>query len=75
MRLRGGSSVYEGRVEMCINKLWGSICQTGWSTLDYAEGRVVCKQLGYQGTICTIICYTIHVHVICVNIRTYQKYM
>lgn len=45
LRLRGGSTQYEGRIEMCYNGLWGSVCQSSFSQ---EEARVVCNQLGYQ---------------------------
>ena len=45
LRLRGGSTQYEGRIEMCYNGLWGSICRSNFLE---DEARVVCNQLGYQ---------------------------
>ena len=46
VRLVGGNSVSEGRVEMCYNGVWGSVCNYGWNNIDAA---VVCRQLGFQG--------------------------
>ena len=45
VRLVGGSTEYEGRVEVCINRAWGTICDTHWQTQD---SNVVCKQLGHM---------------------------
>lgn len=36
-----GDNVYGGRVEVCINNLWGSICYGGISSRD---ATVVCRQ-------------------------------
>jgi hypothetical protein len=44
VRLSGGSS-QQGRVEICINNNWGTVCDDGWSTID---ANIVCRQLGYS---------------------------
>ena len=41
-----GRSAAEGRVEICINNIWGSVCDDGWDVID---AGVVCKQIGFQG--------------------------
>lgn len=45
IRLVGGATALEGRVEVCRNFLWGSVCESYW---DIREGQVVCRQLGYS---------------------------
>ena len=43
VQLVGGSSPNEGRVEICQNGGWGTVCDNGWDTND---AKVVCRQLG-----------------------------
>ena len=42
VRLVGGYTDYEGRVEVCISGYWGHVCSNGFYT---SIALVVCKQL------------------------------
>ena len=45
LRLQRSTAQGSGRVEICINNVWGTICDNSWSSND---ARVVCKQLGFS---------------------------
>ena len=46
IRLVNGRLATEGRVEICRNNSYGTICDDLWDVLD---ARVACTQLGYAG--------------------------
>lgn len=47
VRLRGGQSNAEGRVEICFDNRWGTVCDDLWTSRD---GNIVCKELGFSPT-------------------------
>ena len=61
IRLVGGATVLEGRVEVCLNNVWGAVCRGGFHQV---EAQVVCDQIGFtqdgQGTCHAIACSDIY---------------
>ena len=61
VRLVNGREPNEGRVEVCFNETWGTICDhiSPYGNWNQSEADVVCKQLGYPGA-CELYYYIIH---------------
>ena len=77
IRLIGsGSSSSQGRVEVCNNNQWGTVCDNAWDSVD---ANVACLELGYstEGTrnsyhynvIIIIIIIMLHAMIINNNVR------
>ena len=47
IRLAEGRTALEGRVEVCQNNMWNTVCDNQWGNDD---ARVVCTQLGFIAT-------------------------
>ena len=43
LQLVGGSDMYVGRLEICQDGEWGTVCDDGWDTND---ALVACRELG-----------------------------
>ena len=46
IRLQGGTAT-QGRVEICNNNVWGTVCDDFWGISD---AQVACRQLGFATT-------------------------
>ncbi len=44
IRLQGGTRL-QGRVEVCNNNVWGTVCDDIWGAVD---ATVACRQLGFS---------------------------
>ena len=44
IRLMDGQRPSEGRVEICYDNQWGTVCDDSWGSTD---AGVACRQLGY----------------------------
>jgi len=45
LRLIDGTTSLEGRVEMCYERRWGTVCDDLWGAND---AKVACRQLGFS---------------------------
>jgi hypothetical protein len=48
IRLRDGPNSFEGRIEMCYNNAWGTVCDS--YALSNNDAVVACRQLGIGDT-------------------------
>ena len=58
LRLVNGSYIGNGRLEICDDGEWGTVCDNGWTNLN---AQVFCKQLGQNVSIDSILSYMIFV--------------
>ena len=47
VRLVGGSNSTSGRVEVCANNQWGTVCDDYWGNND---AKVICRMLSYPSS-------------------------
>ena len=58
VRLVGSVNMTKGRLEICVNDYWGTVCNDGPNNVfDRRAAEVVCKQLGFpdSGKHCILI--------------------
>lgn len=46
IRFIGGTVAWEGRVEVCKDRSWGTVCDDLW---DQNDANVACRQAGFSG--------------------------
>ena len=61
VRLVGSGNGYEGRLEVCVNGAWGTVCSDGF---DSDDASVACQSMeGFDRNGNACLCYTSHMHI------------
>ena len=63
VRLEGSTILGSGRVEVCINNVWGTVCDNSW---NLADAEVVCSQLGFSRVGKHFHCIIINSYPVCI---------
>ena len=70
VRLVGSGDGDEGRLEVCINNAWGTVCSDGF---DSSDATVACEALGgFDGSGQSYMCIVISFHSTYVTILAYN---
>ena len=64
IRLVGGTSPLEGRVEVCVNGDWGTVTHDNW---DYRDASVACRQLGFSPLGSYDSCFVVSLLICCLG--------
>ena len=65
VRLTGGPTEFEGRVEFCVDGNWGQVCATGWGERD---AEAVCRQLGFFTVFCELHAHLRYIYNIIIEV-------
>ena len=64
IRLSNGADSREGRVEICLNGYWGTVCSAGWNERD---ALVACTQAGYQTLSKLMVSFIMITYLMCIG--------
>ena len=48
VRLVGGTTANEGRVQICLNNVWGTFCYRESYSSYNVDANKICKEVGYD---------------------------
>lgn len=56
VRLVGGTTANEGRVQICLNNVWGTFCYRESYSSYNVDANIICKAVGYDTGRLSIAC-------------------